>query len=212
MFPFRVARGLLRTTTGKRWSFDHDPILARRYGRHFEDLIVEVRPDLVFAPAASACVAFLETDVPIVYFTDGPWRAVHDYLPVYANSIGRTLRGGEEFERRTLDRAGVILVSSEWAAESVIHDYGVDPAKVHVVYIGANLLAPPSREQVLPRALGAKLRLLMVGVHWENKGGPIAYDALLHLLEWGYDAELTVVGCRVPASLPSSAASDHSFP
>jgi glycosyltransferase involved in cell wall biosynthesis len=91
-----------------------------------------------------------------------------------------------------------VLLTSHWAAESAVRDYGIDPAKVHVPYIGANLLDPPMREQLLPKRLGKTIRLLLVGVDWEIKGGAIALDALRALLAMGYDAELTVVGCRAP--------------
>jgi glycosyltransferase involved in cell wall biosynthesis len=51
---------------------------------------------------------------------------------------------------------------------------------------------------VLPKKLGTTIRLLLVGVDWEIKGGQIALDALAELLAMGYDAELTVVGCQAP--------------
>lgn len=93
----------------------------------------------------------------------------------------------------------MVLVSSEWARDAAIRDYGVDPGKVHNVWMGANLPDPPSREEALARSYdGGRLRLLFVGVLWDIKGGDIAYEALLRLLEMGYDAELTVVGCRPP--------------
>ncbi|HEX2094396.1 MAG TPA: glycosyltransferase family 4 protein, partial [Longimicrobiaceae bacterium] len=198
LLPFRIARRLILSATGKQYSYDHDPALARYYGWYFGRLVERTRPDLIFSPAGSPCLAYLKTDVPIVYFTDGPWRVIHNYNPAYSNVLQRSARGAEELERRTLQRAAVTLVSSEWAAESAVRDYGVDPVRVHNVFIGANLLLPPARQEVLPRRLGRRIRLLMVGVIWEAKGGAIAYETLLRLLELGYDAELTVVGCTAP--------------
>ena len=199
--PLRIARGVVRGATGKWYSPDHDPALARVYGRYFTRRVAESKPDLIFAPAASACVAFLETQVPIIYYSDATWRVFQDYYPGATNVVGRTQRGGEELERRAIERATLALFSSDWAAESAVGDYGADPAKVHTVYIGANLARPPGRERVLPRLPGDKIRLLMVGVSWSRKGGRIAYETMLRLLEQGYDAELTVVGCTAPRGL-----------
>jgi glycosyltransferase involved in cell wall biosynthesis len=197
-FPFRVARKLVQVATGKIYSYDHEPALARYYGQYFSRRVAQAKPELIFSPSGSSGIAYLETEVPMVYFTDGPWSVIKDYYPTYTNVVRRTDRTAEELERRSLERAAVVLVSSEWAAESVVRDYGIDPAKVHNVFIGANLPHPPAREEVLPRKLGEKLRLLMVGVLWDIKGGDIAYAALLELLKLGYDAELTVVGCTPP--------------
>ena len=196
--PLRLARGVVRVTTGKWYSPDHDLALARFYGRYFTRRIAEAKPDIIFAPAASACVAFLETQVPIIYYSDATWRVFQDYYPGATNVVGRTQRGGEELERRAIERATLALFSSDWAAESAVRDYGADPAKVHTVHIGANVSQPPGRERVLPRSRGDCIRLLMVGVSWSRKGGSIAYETMLRLLDQGYNAELTVVGCTAP--------------
>jgi glycosyltransferase involved in cell wall biosynthesis len=196
--PLRALRRAVRTATGREYSYEHEPLLARYHGRYFSRLLARERPDLVFAPAGSSSVAFLETDAPVVYFSDSTWRIVQDYLPSYRNVVRRSARGGEELERRTLARAGLALFCSDWAAGSAVRDYGADPARVHTVYIGANLPAPPSRDEVLPRRLGERIRLLFVGVFWEPKGGDIAFETLVRLWEMGLLAELTVVGCTPP--------------
>lgn len=200
-FPFRVARKLVQVTTGKVYSYDHEPALARYYGRYFSRRLIQAKPDLIFSPSGSSGMAYLDTDIPMVYFTDGPWSVIKDYYPTYTNVVRRTDRTAEELERRSLERAAIVLVSSEWAREAAVRDYGADPAKVHNVFIGANLPDPPARGEVLPRRLGEKLRLLMVGVLWDIKGGDIAYATLLELLKLGYDAELTVVGCTPPGGI-----------
>ncbi|HEX2187626.1 MAG TPA: glycosyltransferase family 4 protein [Longimicrobiaceae bacterium] len=198
LLPFRVARKLVRSATGKEYSYDHEPLLARWYGRYFSRLLARERPDLVFAPAGSSCVAYLETDAPVVYYSDSTWRMIRGYYPNYTDVVERNARAAEEMERRTLARSAVALFASDWAAESAVRDYGADPARVHTVYIGANLPDPPRRADVLPRAPGSPVRLLFVGVLWEVKGGEIAFETLLHLRALGIDAELTVVGCTPP--------------
>lgn len=201
LLPLRVVRSLVKRTTGKEYSYDHEPLLARYYGRYFSGLLARTGADLVFAPAGSSCAAFLETGLPIVYYSDSTWRVIRDYYPNYTNVVRRTARAAEALERRTLERAAVSLFASTWAASSAVRDYGADPERVHTVFIGANLPDPPRRDDVLPRSLGRRIRLLFVGVLWDVKGGEIALDALRRLVAMGYDAELTVVGCTPPAHL-----------
>lgn len=198
LFPFRVARQLIHRTTGKWYSYEHDPVLARWFGQVFTHRVEQCKPDLIFAPAASACLAHLRTDVPIVYFSDATFRVMKDYNAGLTNVIARTARGGEEMERRAIQTAALALFSSEWASDSAVNDYGARPEKVATVYIGANMPSPPAKEDVLPRRLVDRLRLLMVAVSWEGKGGAIALSTLEKLLEMGVDAELLVVGCAPP--------------
>jgi glycosyltransferase involved in cell wall biosynthesis len=198
LLPYRVMRKALGMVSTKRYSFYHDPALARRYGRYFSRLLAREPHDLVFSPGGANIIPYLETDAPIIYYSDATWRRVIDYYTDFSNVIARSARGGEMLERMTLERSSIILYPSRWAADSAIDDYGTDPAKVNVTWLGANLMTPPSRESVLPRAMGETIRLLMVGVSWEIKGGAIALETLERLLEMGHDARLTVVGCRAP--------------
>jgi len=194
--PFRLMRGAIRATTGKRWSYEHDPVLARFWGRHFSTKLRRERVDLVFAPAGSACIAFLKTDRPVVYYSDATWSVIHDYYLAYSNVPARTRRWGERLEQLALDRASLSLFASHWARDSAVRHYGVDADRAHTVYVGANIDEPP-RQPARTRPEG-RLRMLFVGVHWERKGGELARDALIDLLERGYDAQLTVVGCDPP--------------
>jgi hypothetical protein len=91
------------------------------------------------------------------------------------------------------------IISSEWAACSVIRDYHVEPEHVYIVSLGTNLDTIPDREIADARKLSGTCRFLFVGVEWQRKGGDIAYETLLKLCEMGIEAELIVVAVYHPA-------------
>lgn len=196
--PYNVVGRLVEALSSRRYATDLDPSFSRRVGRYFSRKLQEDRYDLIFAPAGISTIAWLETDVPIVYYSDATWPAVRNYYECYTDMVGRIEKGALEMERRVQRLSALYLFSSDWAANSAINDCGFDPSRTHTVYIGANLMNPPERSDVLPRTLGTTIKLLLVGVSWEIKGGAIALEALRHLLDLGYDAELTVVGCTAP--------------
>jgi glycosyltransferase involved in cell wall biosynthesis len=198
LFPYRAAGKLIRKVTGKKFYYDQDASLARRVGGYYSRLLRQGSYDLVFSPCGSVALAYLETDIPIIYYSDMTWRLGESYYQYYQGLLGRNRRDADDLERRAMQRAAILLFPSDWAAESAIRDYGVDPARIHVLNLGANIMEPPTRDQVLPRRIGRTIRLLLVGVNWEIKGGAIALDALRTLLGMGLDAELTVVGCTAP--------------
>lgn len=196
--PYRAGAWFGRTVSRKAWPYDQSAHLARRAGSYFTKLLRDNPCDLIFSPGGSASLSFLETDIPIIYYSDATWRVVEDYYSDYSNVIPFLSRSGELLEQRTIDKSSLLVYPSTWAAESAIRDYGADPANVHVLYLGANLMNPPRRADVLPRSLGKTLRLLLVGVNWKIKGGSVALEVLERLLALGYDAQLTVVGCTAP--------------
>ncbi len=71
-------------------------------------------------------------------------------------------------ERKVFQTAQKILSFSEAARQSVIHDYGIEPAKVVTVYTGINAdqITPASNQP--DRALP---NILFIGIDFERKGG-----------------------------------------
>lgn len=184
---------------GRPAPYDHLIPYAKKVGRFFSDRLRDVEVDAVFAPGGVEGVAYLETDLPVIMYSDATWERIVDYHRAYSNLAPFVFRSGEEIESRAILRSDLLLYSSTWAADSAIEHYGADPDRVIIPFIGANFLDPPTREEILPRTIGeGPVRLLMVGVNWFNKGGAIARQVLEGLLERGIDATLTVAGCTVP--------------
>jgi len=115
-------------------------------------------------------------------------------------------------EKEGYGRAAGVIVNSRWAADSVVRDYQIDPAKVHVVLPGANLDPvaygrwEATHQHV--RAAGRPLRLVFVGKDWQRKG----LDRLLRGLRKARAASsqvtLRVIGCARASLPPDLAAVD----
>ena len=125
------------------------------------------------------------------------------WLDDYGWRIGRRVRSDAlARERDAFLASRFVVCMSEWCADDVISSYGIPPDQVRTIAPGANLdddsLPPP------PQWGGelSPLRLGLVGLDWEKKGGPIILDAAVILNRMGYDVEVVVVGPapeRVPA-------------
>ena len=110
-----------------------------------------------------------------------------------------------ERERLAYQRASSIFCMSQWAADSLIADYGIDSAKVHVVPGGANIdeshltlfrpVAPSPPSEIHP------LRLGFLGKEWNRKGGPFLLELADVLQHCGIPTVIRAIGPD-PAALP----------
>ncbi len=136
------------------------------------------------------CDMLLPRRTPVVTFEDSTLlQAVRSYPWPHLQGLRQAeLDRYAERQRRIYQQVRAACVSSHWAAESVVGDYGVDAARVQVVGLGKNheLSATP-RDWSTPR-------FLFVGVAWERKNGPAVLRAFARVRERWPQARLDVVG------------------
>lgn len=114
-------------------------------------------------------------------------QALSDY-PDWRSLPERTAKARIKRQRRIYTRAVACCTTTRWVADSIVGDYGIPKAKVHVVGIGRNReLRPTSRDWTTPR-------FLFVGNDWERKGGFTVLEAFHLLRRTGINARLDVVG------------------
>jgi glycosyltransferase involved in cell wall biosynthesis len=100
-------------------------------------------------------------------------------------------------QRRVLRQAAHVFVLSDWTRQSLLDDFGMDPARVTTVYAGPNLNIPAG----LHESRGTR-EILFVGIDWERKGGPLLAEAFALLRRRLPDATLRIIGCRPAVSTP----------
>jgi glycosyltransferase involved in cell wall biosynthesis len=188
------------TFAGRYISPDHNRILSKRLAHVFGLRLAEADCDVIFAPAASVEIAYLATRIPIIYFTDLNWANIVDYYPGLSPMFEFARLDAERIDSAAIAKAEALIYPSAWAARTAIEHYKADPRKIHCIPLGANFEEAdiPPREATLQHSLDHGIALLWVGVDWERKGGGIAYDCLLALLNKGRSAKLVVCGCLPP--------------
>ena len=186
----------LARVRGKRVLADRDPQVSRGYAEQVEQRLSGVAVDWIFSPG-SIPIAEVGGTTPVAFWTDATFAQMVGLYPEFQRLTTATIENGNRLERLALCRATVAIYASEWAAESAVSDYGVDPAKIRVIPFGANL--PVSRtdveiDRIIANRRGDLCRLLFVGVDWKRKGGDTALRIVKRLNDLGIRAELTIVG------------------
>lgn len=183
------------------YNLNHSYFYAFYYRQVFSKRLKGKSFDFIFAPRASTQIALLKTSIPIIYYSDTTFKSMYNYYSWFSNFCRLSEIEGNSIERKALNKAEKVILSSEWAANSVIHDYHIKKSKIHIVPFGPNVDYIPKEEEIFKSKSREVCKLLFIGAEWERKGGKIAYDTLLELKKRGISVELTIVGVIPPDNL-----------
>ncbi len=173
--------------------------------RHFAKQLKGKNYDCICVPSEPSAVAFLKTQIPIIYLTDTTFKLITHYYSEFKKIPLISKIEGNILERKTLKKSSSIIYSSIWAAESAIHDYRVPTEKVLITPMGASIDEIPQQDIIYKKLNNKELTLLFLGNDWYRKGGEIVIETLKFLkYSHGIKAKLIVCGCKLPAQYESS--------
>jgi glycosyltransferase involved in cell wall biosynthesis len=188
-------RAAVRAAMPSAWFLGRPVILARS---------ARVRRALRRAGPLDGCVLFgtelsLPRTLPTVTFQDSTIiQARRSYpWPYLGTPTERETARAAERQRTVYRAARACCTSSQWAADSIVGDYGIPREKVHVVGIGRNhdVAAPAARDWAAPR-------FLFVGLDWTRKNGPMTVEAFAEVRRRHPGARLDLVGGHPPIAAP----------
>lgn len=135
----------------------------------------------------------LKTSLPVVTYEDlTVAQALRRDEPPYnevGEAAGRRWRGRQ---RRIYERSRACAVTSSFAGKSIVEDYGISAAKVHVVGVGRNIDAGRvERDWSVPR-------FLFVGADWRRKRGAAVVASFAEVRRHYPEATLDLVGGHPP--------------
>ncbi|MCH7792274.1 MAG: glycosyltransferase family 4 protein [Planctomycetes bacterium] len=163
---------------------------------HFTRLLGRTHVDVLFGACISTALATLETDLPIVYFSDTTARLINAEYPFYARRNRAYKRACDRIESAAIARASLAVFASARARDSAVHDYGLPSGCAHVVPMGANITRADADGDGPDRNPPARsgLELCIVASDPARKRLDLAIDTTSRLRSMGYAATLTHVG------------------
>ena len=175
------------------------------YAKYFSRKLtadLKKRPvDVLFVMASSQMIAYVKTDIPIIYMTDATFQQLQGYYHTFNNLASYNIKRGITLDKKAFEKATHCMLTSQWCAQSAIQDYKIPADKISVVHMGANLDYIPKREELNFEPVAGRCRMLFLAVEWERKGGEIALETLRQLKKKGIPAQLEIIGCVPPHDL-----------
>ncbi|MBK7406336.1 MAG: glycosyltransferase family 4 protein [Phycisphaerales bacterium] len=170
-------------------------ILARARLRA-EDLACRLEgleADVLFGCCISTSLAFLETSLPVVYFSDATPELINTTYPAYARRSRAYHLACGVLERCALERSAGAGYASSAALRSAVEHYGLAPDRAAEIPMGANIL--PDVPVVGPRcAPTGAVHLAFIGADPVRKRLDLCVRAAELLRERGRRATLRVIG------------------
>ena len=130
---------------------------------------------------------------PFVLHTDNTYRLCERYYADWAPMRGRRRDEWISMERATYQQAAFLFPRSEWLRQSMIEDYGCDPARVIRVGGGANHIRPALENKRYDQPIA-----LFVGYELKRKGGHVLLQAWERVHRALPEAQLWFVGLNQP--------------
>lgn len=197
---FQAKQKLYKYLFKKRCLRVAEAAFAKSYAKQVKQALTNLNVDIVFSPGVVP-ICYLETNKPIVYWTDATFAGLLGFYPGFTNLTGQSVRDGHHMHQEALARCQLAIYSSDWAAQTAVDHYQADPAKLRVVPFGANIERDKSWEEIktlIDSKPTDQCNLLFLGVNWFRKGGNVALAVAKALNQSGLRTKLTVVGCHPP--------------
>lgn len=147
--------------------------------------------DMVFLTVGA--LAYEKLDIPIIYLTDSVFSQMIDYY--WFKTFKRNIVEGNELQKKALENANKVILTSEWAKNAAINDYQIDGEKIEIVHFGASVAVTKKQEKE-----HENINLLFVGVEYQRKGGKTAIECVKRLNQMDEEHKyiLHFVGCEIP--------------
>jgi glycosyltransferase involved in cell wall biosynthesis len=176
-----------------------EPLVAKNYARQIEKKLILSDSNIVLCSENVVPISYLQCKQPIVLWTDATLSSLINFYHYMGNLCDENIKNIHGIEAEALNRCKLIIYTSEWAAQTAIHIYGIAPSKIKVVPWGANLECNRTSEdicEIVANKVASPCKLLFMGVEWVRKGGNIALEVAKQLNKVGLKTEVTIVGCH----------------
>jgi glycosyltransferase involved in cell wall biosynthesis len=190
---------LVHRFLNKKYNTDHSIIISKIYGRVFSKKLKKGNYDIVFADKASCELAYINTDIPVIYSTDATFKLLNNYYPHLSGLFKVSEKEGNIIEQNAINRSCMVICASRWAATSVVNDYDYPSEKVYVIPRGANIDIVPDKELIANKKKNDVCHLLFIGWEYYRKGYDIAYQTMAYIRSKGIPVKLIAAGCCPPS-------------
>ena len=157
--------------------------------------------DIIICPTGSD-LPYLRKKCPIIYVKDASFSQLVEYYAFSKPFFSFRKKQITRLDQLIYSKCDRVLFATDWAFSYAANSLSIDTSKLRVIPFGSNIKHNYSQLKIAKKQYQKnKCNLIFIGVDWERKGGLIAYQTFLNLIQNGVEAELTICGCIPPKNV-----------
>lgn len=169
-----------------------------RKARAVRKLLNQHQVDVVVSFAAAKESLGVPAHIPLVQVTDSSFKAIVKAYFKHDRVSRLTLFQGVMLDRWVARRSDYFCVASEWSAQQLINDNGVNPAAIRVLPFGPG--TSPVSGPLGSKSTDLGIAVLFIASNWARKGGERALKSFRKARLVRPELTLTVVGAPPPVT------------
>ena len=178
---------------------------AKRASSDLQKYLDSAEYDVLFV-IGSPCITNLETNIPIIYFSDAVVSCMNNYY--WFGCQDKEIKEYNSTQKKALDNANSIVLTSHWAEKATIEDYGISKDKISVHHFGSNI-----EVEEVEHVEHEGFNLLFVGADLNRKGISVAIEAvkICNKMDTNHHYTLNVVGGKPECDVNPEEVIVHGF-
>lgn len=189
--PFILKRETLKLFKIK-YDSERKDILSKLYANKINNFVNKNKIDLIFT-SDTYLVSHIDTHIPIILWLDVTYKTYYEYYFKGEKLHRKSFLEANNLEKLALNRAKIIILTSQWSKEETLKNYKISSKKIKVIPFGSNL----GELKILKKKKKYKknyLNLVSIGVDWNRKGMDKTIKIIKYLNDKGIDANLSIIG------------------
>lgn len=195
---FALKREYMKYINNVKYDDIYNNIVSKNFSKQIEKKIKNVNLDflLVFD---SSLVAYLDTSVPIILWTDILYSEYYNHYFKHKNISNDTKRDIKNLERKTITKCSKVFLSSEWALKKAKKKYKNFYKKFYHLNLGPsfrkNIPIKHVKNLIKKRPIN-KINLITLSVDWKRKGLNEILKINKIINRKGIKCYLTIIGLK----------------
>ena len=147
----------------------------------------------------SSLVAYLQTNIPIILWTDLLYSDYYDHYFKNLKISKETIISIKKIERKALKNCHRIILASNWALKKAKIKYRNLYHKFRLLHIGPSFISSISKNKIksyISKRSKKKLYLITLSVKWKRKGLDRAITLNKILNKRGLNSKLKIIGLK----------------
>jgi len=101
----KIINKLSKIILKKNFTYIHSFFVAKEYARIIERKIKKCKYDVLFFPAGSQLLAYLNTNIPSIYLSDTTFKLMIDYYSCFSNLLNVSKKWGDRNRKESYEKS-----------------------------------------------------------------------------------------------------------